>query len=146
MASLTSYFGKMLVAAPTWFTDEYLGIEIEQYIGFGLLAVIITVVHFALLRLIDMFVRRRYADSDLTFWDAERRRLNRGILLLTIGITLLLGFPILDFDTGLGLDMFIVLALHRYYENLYTDNLNIIPKSNNYLLYKFMKQKNMVKS
>ena len=47
-----------------------------------------------------MFVRRRYASSDLaTFWDAERRRLNRGILLLTIGITLLLGFPILDFDT-----------------------------------------------
>jgi len=46
-----------------------------------------------------MFVRRRYAGSDLTFWDAERRRLNRGILLLTVGITLLLGFPILDFDT-----------------------------------------------
>ena len=46
-----------------------------------------------------MFVRRRYAGSDLTFWDAERRRLNRGILLLTIGTTLLLGFPILDFDT-----------------------------------------------
>ncbi|MCH2617276.1 MAG: hypothetical protein MKZ62_08085, partial [Acidimicrobiales bacterium] len=62
----------MIVAAPTWFTDEYLGIEIEQYIGFGLLAIIITVVHFALLRLIDMFVRRRYAGSDLTFWDAER--------------------------------------------------------------------------
>ena len=88
----------MIVAAPTWFNDEYLGIEIEQYIGFGLLAVIITIVHFALLRLIDIFVRRRYASSDLTFWDAERRRLNRGILLLTIGITLLLGFPILDFD------------------------------------------------
>ncbi|MDP6341808.1 MAG: hypothetical protein QF826_07775 [Acidimicrobiales bacterium] len=88
----------MIVAAPTWFNDEYLGIEIEQYIGFGLLAVIITIVHFALLKLIDIFVRRRYAGSDLTFWDAERRRLNRGILLLTIGITLLLGFPILDFD------------------------------------------------
>ena len=75
----------MIVAAPNWFKDEYLGIEIEQYIGFGLLAIIITVVHFALLKLIDMFVRRRYAGSDLTFWDAERRRLNRGILLLTIG-------------------------------------------------------------
>jgi len=37
------YFGDMTVAAPTWFTDEYLGIEIEQYIGFGLLAIIITV-------------------------------------------------------------------------------------------------------
>ena len=48
------YFGNMIVAAPTWFTDEYLGIEIEQYIGFGLLAIIITVVHFTLLKLIDM--------------------------------------------------------------------------------------------
>ena len=33
------YFGNMIVAAPNWFTDEYLGIEIEQYIGFGLLAI-----------------------------------------------------------------------------------------------------------
>ena len=88
----------MIVAAPTWFTDEYLGIEVEQYIGFGLLAVVITVLHFALLRVVAMFVRRRYSGDDLTFWEVERRRLNRGILLVTIGITLLVGFPMLDFD------------------------------------------------
>ena len=45
----------MIVAAPTWFTDEYLGIEVEQYIGFGLLAVIATLVHFALLRVIAIW-------------------------------------------------------------------------------------------
>ena len=88
----------MIVAAPTWFTDEYLGIEVEQYIGFGLLAVVITVLHFALLRVVAMFVRRRYSGDDLTFWEVERRRLNRGILLVTIGITLLVGFPMLDFN------------------------------------------------
>ena len=88
----------MIVAAPTWFTDEYLGIEVEQYIGFGLLAVIATLVHFALLRVIAILVRRRYSGEDLAFWEVERRRLNRGILLLTIGITLLVGFPMLDFD------------------------------------------------
>ena len=88
----------MIVAAPTWFTDEYLGIEVEQYIGFGLLAVIATFVHFALLRVIAILVRRRYSGEDLAFWEVERRRLNRGILLLTIGITLLVGFPMLDFD------------------------------------------------
>ena len=89
----------MIVAAPTWFNDEYLGIEVEQYIGFGLLAVAVTVVHFALLRVIAMFVRRRYAGDDLAFWEVERRRLNRGILLVTIGTTLLVGFPMLDFDS-----------------------------------------------
>ena len=45
------YFKKMILVTK-WFTDEYLGIEIEQYIGFGLLTIIITVVHFALLRLL----------------------------------------------------------------------------------------------
>ncbi|MFL2992454.1 MAG: mechanosensitive ion channel family protein [Acidimicrobiales bacterium] len=88
----------MIVAAPNWFTDEYLGIEIEQYIGFGLLAIVVTLLHFALLRLITIFVRRRYSGDDLSFWEVERRRLNRGILLVTAGITLLVGFPMLDFD------------------------------------------------
>ena len=88
----------MIVAAPDWFTDEYLGIEIEQYIGFGLLAIAVTILHFALLRLITIFVRRRYSGDDLSFWEVERRRLNRGILLVTAGITLLVGFPMLDFD------------------------------------------------
>jgi len=88
----------MIVATPNWFTDEYLGIEIEQYIGFGLLAVIVTLLHFALLRLITIFIRRRYSGDDLSFWEVERQRLNRGILLVTIGITLLVGFPMLDFD------------------------------------------------
>ncbi len=88
----------MIVAAPNWFTDEYLGIEVEQYIGLGVLAVIATVAHFALLRAISIVVRRRYAGADLTFWEGERRLLNRGILLLTVGITVLVGFPTLDFD------------------------------------------------
>ena len=53
---------------------------------------------------------------------------------------------ILEFDTGVSLDMFIVLALERYYDNLYAVNMNIVPKSTNYLLYKYMKQKNILKS
>ena len=88
----------MIVAAPSWLSDEYLGIEIEQYIGFGLLAIFVTLLHFALLRLITIFVRRRYSGDDLSFWEDERRRMNRGILLITIGVTLLVGFPMLDFD------------------------------------------------
>ncbi len=88
----------MIVAAPDWFTDDYLGIEVEQYIGIGVLAVIATVAHFALLRAISVVVRRRYVGEDLTFWEGERRLLNRGIRLLTIGVTVLVGFPTLDFD------------------------------------------------
>jgi MscS family membrane protein len=87
-----------VIAAPGWFTDEYLGIEIEQYIGLAAIAVIATVGHFALLRVISLLVRRRYTGEELTFWEGKRRLLNRGILLLTIGITLLVGFPMLDFD------------------------------------------------
>ncbi len=88
----------MIAATPEWFKDEYLGIELGQYIGIGVLIVGATAAHFALLRVIALVVRGRYAGDDLMFWERERRRLNRGILLLTIGITLLVGFPILDFD------------------------------------------------
>ena len=88
----------VIAATPGWFTDEYLGIEVEQYIGIGVLAVIATVAHFALLRVIALVLRRRYAGDDLTFWEGERSLLNRGIRLLTIGITVLVGFPTLNFD------------------------------------------------
>ena len=91
----------MVAATPGWFTDEYLGIEVEQYIGIGVLAVIAMVAHFVLLRIIALVVRHRYADDDLTFWEGERGLLNRGILLLAIGITLLVGFPMLDFDSNI---------------------------------------------
>ncbi|MFT5200990.1 MAG: MscS family membrane protein [Candidatus Aldehydirespiratoraceae bacterium] len=89
----------MLAAMPDWFKDEYLGIEVEQYIGIAVLAVIATLLHFALLRAISLVVRRRYTGDDLTFWEGERRQLNRGIRLLTVGITVLVGFPTLDFDS-----------------------------------------------
>ena len=88
----------MILAKPDWLTDDYLGIEVEQYIGLAVLAVIATVAHFALLHAISLVVQRRYAGDDLTFWDGKRRLLNRGILLLTVGITVLVGFPTLDFD------------------------------------------------
>jgi len=88
----------VIVAAPDWFTNSYLGIEVEQYIGLGVLAVIATVMHFALLRVISLVVKRRYLGDELTFWEGKRRLLNRGILLLSVGITVLVGFPTLNFD------------------------------------------------
>jgi len=88
----------VIVAAPDWFKDEYLGIEVEQYIGLAALAVIATVARFALVRAISLVVRRRFTGDELAFWDRERRLLNRGILLLAVGITVLVGFPTLDFD------------------------------------------------
>ncbi|MDG2026005.1 MAG: mechanosensitive ion channel [Acidimicrobiales bacterium] len=88
----------MIVASPDWLTDEYLGIEVEQYIGLAVLVLVAAVLHFALIRAISLVVRRRFDGEELTFWEGERRLLNRGILLLAIGITVLVGFPTLDFD------------------------------------------------
>ena len=46
-------------------------------------------------------------------------------------------------DVNMSLDMFIVLSLVRYCK-IKVINLNIVNKSPNYLLYKYMKQKNMI--
>ena len=91
-------FGLLIAAVPEWFTDEYLGIEVEQYIGLAVLAVVATMANFALLRAISVVLRRRFSGDDLAFWQKEQRRLNLGFRLLTIGITVLVGFPMLDFD------------------------------------------------
>ena len=88
------------VLSPGWFKDEFLGIEVEQYIGLVVLILVAAAVQFGILSAIRLYVRARYRDAeDRGFWDAERRRLNRSILLLTIAVTMLVGFPTLDFDT-----------------------------------------------
>ena len=89
------------VLAPDWFKDKAIGIEIEQFIGLAVLVFIATAAQFALVQAIALYVRHRITESDSEFWDAERRRLNRSLLLLTVAITLLVGFPTLDFDPDL---------------------------------------------
>ncbi len=88
------------VLSPDWFKDQFLGIEVEQYIGLAVLILIAATVQLVILSAIRLYVRARYRDDeDRGFWDRERRRLNRSILLLTIAVTMLVGFPTLDFDT-----------------------------------------------
>ena len=88
----------VVAAASDWSTSTYLGIEVRQYTGIGILATIAVVSHFVLLRVIAVVLRRRYTGDELAFWNNERKLLNRGLLLLSIGVTLLVGFPTLGFD------------------------------------------------
>ena len=88
----------VVAAASDWSTSTYLGIEVRQYTGIGILAAIAVVSHFVLLRVIAVVLRRRYSGDELAFWNNERKLLNRGLLLLSIGVTLLVGFPTLGFD------------------------------------------------
>jgi MscS family membrane protein len=94
---MTFSSGSML-AAPDWFDDTFIGIKIEQLIGIGILVVVATLIHFALVRIVAAALQRRFTGGDLEFWEKERRRLNRALLVLTVAITLILGFPILNFD------------------------------------------------
>ncbi len=88
-----------MLAAPDWFDDEFLGIRVEQYLGLLLLVVIAAVLRALLIGLFSLIIRRRVRGDDRAFWTAERRRLNLALLLLTVGVTFLVGFPLLDFDT-----------------------------------------------
>ncbi|MDJ0767883.1 MAG: mechanosensitive ion channel [Ilumatobacter sp.] len=83
---------------PDWFDDEILGVQVEQYLGVGLLVVIAVVVHFVVVQVIAAVIRRRFAGEDLAFWNVERKRLGRALFLLTVGLTTLVGFPLLQFD------------------------------------------------
>jgi len=89
------------VLAPDWFKDTFVGIEIEQYIGLAVLVFLAALIQFTLIRAIAIVVKHRFQDEDREFWDKERRRLNRSLLLLTVAITLLVGIPILDFDSDI---------------------------------------------
>jgi MscS family membrane protein len=83
---------------PDWFDDELLGIRVEQYLGLAVLVIVAAVIRLILAWLIGILIRHRFSGADQDFWQQERRRLNRALLMLTVGVTVLVGFPLLDFD------------------------------------------------
>ena len=84
---------------PDWFKDTAIGIEVEQFIGIAVLVLIAGVVHLVALQLMRFAVRQRAGDERREFWLREVRRLNRGVLGVVVAITVLVGVPVLDFDT-----------------------------------------------
>ena len=83
----------------SWHQETFLGIEIEQYIGIGVLLGIVGLWQLLLTRGLGIVLRRRIADAGKReFWDHERRRLSLPILWLGVAAVILAGFPVLDFD------------------------------------------------
>ena len=82
---------------PDWFTDSYLGIEVGQYIGLGVLVGVTIVTYAVIAQVLKLFVRLRFDAADHAFWHEERERLGRALWALAVAITFLLGFPALDF-------------------------------------------------
>ena len=82
---------------PDWFTDTYAGIEVRQYIGLGALVAVTIVTYAAISTALRIYVRVRFDAADHAFWHGERARLGRSLWALAVAITLLLGFPALDF-------------------------------------------------
>ena len=83
-----------------WQTTTFLGIEIEQYVGIGILIAIAIAAQLIITQALRFYLRARTAEADRDFWRRERRRLHRALLALVTAITVLLGFPALDFHAN----------------------------------------------
>ena len=82
----------------SWLHESAIGIEVWQFIGLGALAVIIFLLRYALIWIAWAALQRRTDPARREFWRGELRRLERPLLLLVAALTLLIGFPVLDFD------------------------------------------------
>ena len=86
------------VLAAAWLYESVIGIEVWQFIGLAVLAVIIAVLRFALLRIASYAIRQRTEEERHEFWAREQKRLDLPVLLIVATLTILVGFPVLDFD------------------------------------------------
>jgi len=84
--------------ALNWLNDSVIGIEVWQFIGLGVMAVIIVAARFLIVWGIAALIRRRTQPHRHEFWEQELRRLHRPLLFMLAAVTLAIGFPILDFD------------------------------------------------
>ena len=83
--------------APDWFSDTYLGIEVQQFIGLAVLVGVAVLTYAVLSVSLRLYVRVRFQEDDHAFWNKERARLGRALWALAVAITFLLGFPALGF-------------------------------------------------
>ena len=83
--------------APDWFSDSYLGIEVQQFIGLAVLVGVAVLTYAVLSVSLRLYVRVRFQEDDHAFWNKERARLGRALWALAVAITFLLGFPALGF-------------------------------------------------
>ena len=86
------------VLAPAWLHESFIGIEVWQFIGIGVLALIIAALRLAALRLFWLAIRRRVPPERHEYWQRELQRVQLPIMLLGGSLTVLIGFPVLDFD------------------------------------------------
>ena len=82
---------------PEWFTDTYIGVEVGQWIGLGVLIVVAGLAQLLVHQTIKLYVRGRVAKVDPELWERERGRLGRAITALVVAMTARLGFPALGF-------------------------------------------------
>ena len=86
------------VLAADWLYESVIGIEVWQFIGLAVLALIIAVLRFAVLRIASYAIRRRVEQDRYEVWAREQKRLELPVLLIVAALTILVGFPVLDFD------------------------------------------------
>ncbi len=85
---------------PDWFEDTYIGIEVEQFIGLGVLLVVAVAANLLVSQALRLFVRTRLSGENREFWSRERGRIGRALLALIAAITVILGFPTLGFEAS----------------------------------------------
>ena len=86
------------VLAADWLFESVIGIEVWQFLGIAVLLAIIVLLRYAVLRLVWYALRRRIDPERHEFWAREQKRLELPVLLIVAALTILVGFPVLDFD------------------------------------------------
>ena len=86
------------VLAADWLYESVIGIEVWQFLGIAVLLAIIVLLRYAVLRLVWYALRRRIDPERHEFWAREQKRLELPVLLIVAALTILVGFPVLDFD------------------------------------------------
>ena len=86
------------VLAAGWLHESVIGVEVWQFLGIAVLLAIIVLLRYAVLRLVWYALRRRIDPERHEFWAREQKRVELPVLLLVGALTVLIGFPVLDFD------------------------------------------------
>jgi MscS family membrane protein len=81
-----------------WLDRSYGGVTVDVIVRIAALMAAVVMLRLVVTWIITTLIKRRFSGEELAFWSGERKRIDRAMSLIVVGVVSVVGAPLLDVD------------------------------------------------